>query len=184
MIQIRFDLPKKAKKPRKDHLELKCIKILPDSGKKAALPSWYALPYHPTSGRELKSSVIFGTAVAMMAVSRKRSPAASVIENITRYSGAPVIYAGLPSEEFPSAVFELSVSCWVSSLRVDFSMLCGPDGAEELISASGDCDMFDWKNEQTQLPPRKARRAWFNQHVVQEFLNTRGECAMALAACM
>src|SRR4051812_23205550 len=99
------DLPKRAKKPRKDHLELKCIKILPDSGWRAAPPSWYALPYHPTSGRDLKSSVIFGIAVAMMAVSRRMSTPASVMENITRYRGAPVMYTGSFSEESPLEVF-------------------------------------------------------------------------------
>ena len=56
--------PKITKAARYTALMLKKAYIFPKVGCNAAVVNKYALPYHPTSSRELKSLVICGIAVA------------------------------------------------------------------------------------------------------------------------
>lgn len=46
-------ISKVAKNVKKLYLLLNIVYIFPDSGRRAALPSIYALPYQPMSGNEL-----------------------------------------------------------------------------------------------------------------------------------
>ena len=55
---------KKARATRNTHLVLNSAYSLPNINWKAHEGRKYAEPYHPISGRELNSVVIFGTAVA------------------------------------------------------------------------------------------------------------------------
>jgi len=58
------------------------------------LPSWYALPYHPTSGSEWKSLVMRGTAVETMEESRSMRKQTKVTAAMTVKSLKPETHSG------------------------------------------------------------------------------------------
>jgi hypothetical protein len=62
VAQIKLPSSNIARKLRNTHFDEKYRYILPDRGCKAQTQMRYALPYHPTSSRELNFVVIVGIA--------------------------------------------------------------------------------------------------------------------------